>query len=225
MRILIVEDDLDIATSLKTILERAGYVADYVTDGDTAFHRITLSKDAYDLVILDLSLPKKTGSEVCEQTREKGINVPILILTAHVDVESKIAVLNIGADDYITKPFSSDELLARVRALLRRPEAVIPTKLEVNGITLNSVTRDVVCNGKKAVLTVKEFALLEHLMRHPNQIVTRDQILEHLWGFDFNSFSNIIDVHIKNLRKKLTVKKILETVRGVGYRICDPLKK
>ncbi len=219
MRILIVEDDLDIAISVKTILEKKGYAADYVTDGETASRRISLGRNEYDLIILDLSLPKKSGAEVCEQMREKGIHIPVLVLTAHSDVVSKVTILNIGADDYLTKPFSMDELLARVRALLRRPQQILPTKLEVSGIIMDSTNRTLTCYGKPVTLTVKEFALLEHLMRHPNQIVTRDQVLDHLWGFDFNSFSNVVDVHIKNLRKKLKAKNVLETIRGIGYRL------
>lgn len=219
MRILIVEDDLDIAISIKTILEKKGYATDYVTDGETAGRRISLGRNEYDLVILDLSLPKKSGAEVCEEMREKGIKIPILVLTAHSDVASKVMVLNVGADDYLTKPFFTDELLARVRALLRRPQEILSTKLEVDGISLDSTNRTVTSNGKPVNLTVKEFSLLEHLMRHKNQIVTRDQVLDHLWGFDFNSFSNVVDVHIKNIRRKLKAKNIPETIRGIGYRL------
>lgn len=223
MRILIVEDDLDIAISVKTILEGQGYAVDYVTDGDTALRRISLSRNEYDLVILDLSLPKKSGAAICEQMREKGIQMPVLVLTAHSDLRTKVSVLNVGADDYLTKPFSTEELLARVRALLRRPHTALPAKLKVSGLRLDSVSREVTFQGRPLVLTVKEFSLLEHLMRHPNQIVTRDQILDHLWGFDFNSFSNVVDVHVKNLRKKIKARNILETIRGVGYRIRDSL--
>ena len=223
MKILIVEDEERLAKSLKIALEREGFAADYVTNGELGLSRIEICHKDYDLVLLDLMLPKKDGIEVCKEVRAKGIKIPILVLTARFDTNNKVTTLNMGADDYLVKPFSFEELLARIRALLRRPPQTISTELKVQDLTLNNVTRKVVCNNKEIKLTVKEFAMLEYLMRHPNQVINRSQILDHLWGYDFDSFSNVVDVHIKNLRKKINNnrRKILETIRGIGYRIRD----
>lgn len=223
MRILVVEDEEKLAQSLQKALEKEGYAVDYVTDGETAERRIELCHKDYDLVILDWMLPKKDGIEITKKVREAKINIPILILTARFGTNDKVNGLDSGADDYLVKPFSLEELIARVRALLRRPAETLPSELKVQDIILNNTTRKVMKKNKEVKLTVKEFALLEYLMRHPNQVVNRNQILDHLWGFDFNSFSNVVDVHMKNLRKKLNSGKqrILETVRGIGYRIRD----
>ncbi len=216
MRLLIVEDELDLAQSLKIALQREGFAVDIVTDGETALRRIELYHEDYDLIILDLTLPKKSGLEICERVRAEKITTPILVLTARMDLGGKVRALDLGADDYLVKPFSLEELTARIRALLRRPTEIIPTRLSVPGITLDNATRKVICHSKEVDLTVKEYALLEYLMRHTNQVLHRNQILDHLWGFDFDSFSNVVDVHIKNLRKKIKTHK-LETVRGIGY--------
>lgn len=224
MKILIVEDSEKLAKLLKKGLESKGYAADYVTDGEAGQSRIEFSHDDYDLVVLDLMMPKKSGFEVCKNVREKNIDIPILILTARDSTDDKISALDCGADDYIVKPFSFKELLARIRAILRRPKNSLPAELKVNKITLNPVTRKVLRGEKEVKLTLKEFSLLEYLMRHPNQVLNREQILDNLWDFGFDSFSNVVDVHIKNLRKKLEDEnsgKFLETIRGVGYRIKD----
>jgi DNA-binding response OmpR family regulator len=223
MRILIVEDEEKLAKSLKKALEKEGFAVDYVTDGSVAERRIEVCHKDYDLVILDWMLPKKDGVEVCRSVRAQKIKVPIILLTARFDVNDKVNALDAGADDYLVKPFSLDELIARIRALLRRPPQALPTELKVQDLTLNASTRKVTRGGKEIELTVKEFAILEYLMRHPNQVINRNQILDHLWGFDFDSFSNVVDVHIKNLRKKINKSqgKLLETVRGIGYRIKD----
>jgi DNA-binding response OmpR family regulator len=147
-----------------------------------------------------------------------------LILTARDSTDDKISALDCGADDYLVKPFSFKELLARIRAILRRPKNSLPTELKINKITLNPTTRKVLCGEKEIKLTLKEFSLLEYLMRHPNQVLNREQILDNLWDFGFDSFSNVVDVHMKNLRKKLeddSNGEFLETIRGVGYRIKD----
>lgn len=222
MRILIVEDEEKLAKALKAGLEKSGYAVDYVTDGEAAQRRIEMSHSDYDLVILDLMLPKKDGIEVCKDIRAQKITIPILVLTARDGVGDKIAVLDIGADDYLVKPFSFEELGARIRALLRRPEQSLPLELKVSDLTLDTSTRKVTCAGKEIPLTLKEFNLLEYLMRHPNQVLNREQLWDHIWDFAADSFSNVLDVHIKNLRKKIehgNHKKILETVRGVGYRL------
>lgn len=223
MRILIVEDEERLAKSLKKALEKEGFAADYVVNGELGLNRIEICHKDYDLVILDLMLPKKDGIEVCKEVRAKGIKIPILVLTARFDTNNKVTTLNMGADDYLVKPFSFEELTARIRALLRRPQQSIPVELKVQDLTLNNTTHKVTSNNKDIKLTVKEFALLEYLMRHPNQVINRNQILDHLWGYDFDSFSNVVDVHIKNLRKKINNnrRKILETIRGIGYRVRD----
>lgn len=221
MRILIVEDEERLAKSLKMGLEKEGYAADYVTDGEAAERRISLCHKDYDLVILDWMLPKKDGVEVCKAARAQGIKTPILMLTARFDTTDKVSALDMGADDYLVKPFSLEELIARIRALLRRPPQSLPTILRVQDIELDTSTRRVTVNTKEVKLTVKEFALLEYMMRNPNQVINRNQILDHLWGFDFDSFSNVVDVHMKNLRKKLNNRKnkVLETIRGIGYKM------
>jgi DNA-binding response OmpR family regulator len=220
MRILLVEDEVVLAKSLKKALEKEGFAVDYVTDGEAAERRIRLYQKEYDAIILDLMLPKKDGLEICRDMREAGIKNPVLVLTARGDTDDKVNALNAGADDYLVKPFSLEELIARIRALLRRPEAVLFPKLEVRGLTLDPVSRKVKWHDREVDLTVKEFALLEYLLRHPNQVISRNQILDHIWDFEFDSFSNVVDVHMKNLRKKINGHEdIIETVRGIGYRI------
>ncbi|HZZ99593.1 MAG TPA: two-component system response regulator RppA [Candidatus Paceibacterota bacterium] len=222
MRILIVEDEEKLAQSLKKGLEHEGFAVDYVTDGEAGQRRIEMSHKDYDAVILDLMLPKKDGFEICKAVRSENITIPILVLTARDATDDKVTALDAGADDYLVKPFSLSELLARLRALLRRPEQTLPVELAVRDLRLNTTTRKVYRHDEEVQLTLKEFGLLEYLMRHPNQVLTREQILDHLWDFAFDSFSNVVDVHMKNLRKKIdgdSPEKLLETIRGVGYRI------
>jgi DNA-binding response OmpR family regulator len=222
MRILIVEDEEKLAQALKKGLEKEGYAVDYILDGEAGQRRIEINHKDYDLIVLDLMLPKVNGFEIATNVRKHGILTPILILTARDAIEDKVTALDSGADDYLVKPFSFEELAARVRALLRRPEQLLPTELRLKDLTLNVTTRKVYRQEKEIPLTLKEFGLLEYLMRHPNQVLTREQILDHLWDFAFDSFSNIVDVHMKNLRKKVDQEyhdKMLETIRGVGYKI------
>jgi len=222
MKILIAEDNEKLAALLKKGLESKGYAADCVIDGEEAQTRIELGHEDYDLVILDLMMPKKSGFEVCQNVRNSKIFIPILILTARDSTNDKISALDMGADDYLVKPFSFKELLARIRALMRRPKKSLPAELKTRDIVLNPATRKVLRKGQEIKLTLKEFSLLEYLMRHPNQVINREQILDNMWDFGFDSFSNIIDVHIKNLRKKLEDSKkenLLETIRGVGYKL------
>lgn len=222
MKLLIVEDEEKLAKSLKKGLEKEGYAVDYVLDGETGQRRIELCRKDYDLIILDLMLPKRSGFEVAKNVREQNILTPILVLTARDTTEDKIMALDGGADDYLVKPFSLEELLARIRALLRRPEQTLPIELKIRDLALNTSTRRVTRGQREVPLTLKEFGLLEYLMRHPNQVLSREQILDHLWDFAFDSFSNVVDVHVKNLRKKVDNghhDKLLETIRGVGYRI------
>lgn len=222
MKVLIIEDNRRLVKALKTGLEKEGFIVDFVLDGEAGQRRIELYHKDYDLVVLDLMLPKKDGLTVLENIRRKNISVPIFILTAKDSIDEVVAGLDRGADDYLVKPFSPKEFLARIKAILRRPNKSLPSEFKLGDLTLNPATRKVFCNDKEIPLTSKEFNLLEYLMRHPNQVMSREEILFNLWGFDFNSFSNIIDVHIKNLRKKIDCgsrRKLLETVYGVGYRI------
>ncbi len=221
MKILIVEDNKKLAESLKTGLEQEGYAADVAPDGETGLRRLFMPQHGYDLLILDVLLPGKNGLEVCDELRKQDITIPILMLTAKDATNDKILGLDAGADDYLIKPFVFEELLARIRALLRRPKEAIPAVLSIADITLDSSTRDVAVSGIPVSLTLREYGVLEYLMRHPNQALTREQILSNVWDFSFDSFSNVVDVHVKNVRKKLgkTHGKSLETIRGVGYRL------
>lgn len=222
MKVLIVEDEEKLAMGLKSGLERHGFTADYVTDGKAGETRIRMCRGDYDVVILDLMLPMKNGFEVCHDVRLAGVTLPILILTARDSIEDKVLALNSGADDYLVKPFSFDELVARLHALLRRPHETLPEELRISDLVLNPVTREVWRGREKIELTLKEFELLQYLMRHPGAVMGREDIFAHIWDFADSSLSNVIDVHIKNLRRKIDDKhdtKLLETIRGVGYTI------
>jgi two-component system, OmpR family, response regulator len=222
MRILVVEDEQKLAEGIKKGLEKRGYAVDTVDDGEKALTRLSVHRGDYDLVILDLMLPSKSGYEVCEEARARGVTVPILVLTARNETENKVRLLLSGADDYLVKPFSFEELLARVHALLRRPVATVPDVLKVADIELDPAEHIVRRNGNEVPLTLKEFTLLEYFMRHPNEVINREDLLSHLWDFNYESFSNVIDVHVKNLRKKLDAPgepSLIETVRGIGYRL------
>lgn len=222
MKLLLIEDESQIADLVRGGLEREGYTVDWVADGINGEKRIELYHDDYDLVILDLMLPGKNGIEICKNVRAKGISIPILILTAKSYIDDKVSALEGGADDYLTKPFDFKELLSRIKALLRRPKEKVTLELVCDGLVLNPGSRKVFLDGKEIKLTLKEFGILEYLMRHPNRVVTRDDILFNVWDFHFDSFSNVVDVHINHLRKKINKKKrenFLETIRGIGYRI------
>jgi len=221
MRILIVEDNQKLAGYVKKALEQKSYTADCVYDGESGEKRAILGE--YDLVILDIMLPKKDGIAVCHDLREKNINLPIIMLTAKDELEDKIEGLDSGADDYLVKPFELEELLARVRALLRRPKEKIGEILTAQDISVDNANHTIAKNGEPLPLTLKEYAVLEYLIRNKGRVLTRDQILDHCWDFAFDSFSNIVDVYIKQLRKKLndTNEKYIKTVRGIGYRFQE----
>lgn len=222
MRVLIVEDEQKLAEAIAKGLERHGYAADILADGEKALNRISLHRGDYDIIILDLMLPTLGGEEICKQARAQNVTTPILILTARAETEHKVELLLSGADDYMIKPFSFDELLARLHALLRRPAETVPEVLSVGDIELHTVERTAAVAGKQLALTLKEFGILEYLMRHQNEVVNREDLLSHLWDFNYNSFSNVVDVHVKNLRKKLgagTDEGAIETIRGIGYRL------
>lgn len=221
MKILVVEDQENIAEMIKDGLEDEGFAVDYVLDGQAGLNRIEVNHDDYDLIVLDLMLPKKDGVEICKAARAQKIDTPILMLTARDSIEDITRGLDAGADDYLTKPFSLEVLAARIRAILRRPKTALPTELKAQSLVLNPVTKIVYKNNQPIKLTLKEFSLLEYLMRNPNQAISREQIITKVWDFAFDSFSNVVDVHITNLRKSLGDQegKIIETIRGVGYKL------
>lgn len=222
MRIIVVEDEVRLAKSIKRGLELEGFAVDVYHNGAEAFAHISIHYSVYDFIILDLMLPDRGGLDICKSLRERGIHVPILILTARDQAVDKITLLNAGADDYMTKPFIFLELVARIRALARRPEVSHPVELIGQDIRLDGNNHKAYRDEEELNLTVKEFALLEFFLQHPNQVLDREKILDHIWDFNFNSFSNVVDVHIKNLRRKLGASNqkdvYIETVSGVGYR-------
>lgn len=221
MKILIVEDQENLAKLIQKGLAAEGFAVDYVLDGETAQNRINMYHSDYDIIILDFMLPKKSGLEILADMRSKKITTPVIMLTAKDDIKDITAGLNAGADDYLTKPFSFDELFARIRAILRRPKNSLPMELRVRNVVLDPIAKSVVCGGKAVRLTLKEFGLLEYLMRRPGEALSREDILSGVWDFAFDSFANVVDVHITNLRKKLDDKDgtLIETVRGIGYKI------
>jgi DNA-binding response OmpR family regulator len=220
MKILVVEDDTTLSSYVQRGLEEAGYRADVVADGGDALRRA--AADSYDLVVLDLRLPGLSGGEVLRGLREAGNAVPVLVLTAQDAVDSKVQALRGGADDYVTKPFSLAELMARVEALGRRPKTLAPTTLAVADLILDAAGREAHRGGERIELTPKEYAVLEYLMRHPGQAMSRTLITEHAWGYHFDPGTNIVDVVITRLRKKIDhgrEPKLIHTVRGVGYLV------
>lgn len=221
MRILIVEDQEKLARSIKKGLEQKGYAVDMLHDGEAGLRRLEFNHQDYDLVVLDVMLPGISGIDVCTSARKMGITLPIIMLTAKDTLENKLEGLDAGADDYLVKPFMFEELVARVRALLRRPTEVFDPVLVVGPITMDTNKRVVTKNGKEVLLSAKEFAILEQFMRHPNEVLSREKIISHVWDFASDSFSNIVDAQIKNLRRKLQGKneKLFETIHGMGYRL------
>jgi len=217
MKILVVEDTEKLAKYIKQMLEEESFAVDVVGDGETAERRI-MSGD-YDAVILDIMLPEQDGITTCKNIRIAGSTVPVLMLTAKGEVEDRIEGLDSGADDYLIKPFAMEELLARVRALLRRPTDKVCDEITIQDVVLSCSSRAVTVSGKAIELTLKEYAILEYLMRNANQVVTREQLIDHCWDFAYNAFSNITDVYIKQLRQKLggEHEKYIKTIRGVGY--------
>lgn len=221
MKVLIIEDNKELAKGLKDGLKREGISCDIVLDGDSGQSRIEMYHDEYDLIILDLMLPGKDGLSILKEIRAKNILIPVLIFTAKGTVNDIVSGLNLGADDYLTKPFSREEFFARVKTLLRRPRNLAPVRFVSNDLVLDSTAKKVFYRNKQIPLTLKEFALLEYFMRNPNQVLNREQILFNLWDFEFDSFSNVVDVHVKNLRRKLNFQdpnKVIETIYGIGYR-------
>jgi two-component system copper resistance phosphate regulon response regulator CusR len=223
MRILLAEDEPDAARLLSKGLREQSYAVDVVTDGEAAAFQASVND--YDLLILDVMLPLKDGFVICRELRASGAQTPILLLTARDAVQDRIAGLDFGADDYLTKPFDFHELLARVRALLRRGQALKPELLTVADLTVNTRTHQVKRAGRDLALTAKEYALLEYLARRAGEVVTRAEIAEHVWDENFDPFSNLIEVYIQRLRRKVDDEhspKLIHTLRGEGYRLATP---
>ena len=223
MRILLVEDDMGASRFIRKGLQEKGYTIDVAFDGEEGFHLAT--SQAYDLIILDIMLPEMSGFEVLKGIRKKGIFTPVIFLTARDEKEDVVHGLELGADDYLIKPFSFAELLARITAVLRRGQKDLElSKLTADDLTLNLMNRIARRGDKNIELSAKEFMLLEYLMRNAGQILTRTMILEHVWGYDFDTSTNIIDVHINRLRTKIDKdfpRKLIHTIKGVGYVLTD----
>jgi len=218
MRILVVEDEAKVASFIRRALEEESYAVDLCADGAQG---LALGEGGgYDLIILDVMLPTLSGVEVLTALRRKKIGTPVLILTARAQVEHKVRGLDADADDYLTKPFAIEELLARARVLLRRGSGAAAGTLQVDDLTLNPATREVTRGGQKIELTAKEYALLEYLMRNAGRVLTRPMIAEHVWNQDFDTYTNVIDVYVNYLRTKLDeghTRKLIHTIRGSGY--------
>lgn len=224
MRILIVEDEYLIATSIKKGLEQEHFIVDVVRDGEKGFDLAMVEK--YDLIILDLMLPVMDGLSVCKELRKNNIYTKILMLTAKSQTKEKVEGLNAGADDYLSKPFSFEELLARIKALTRRPDNLIEEKLTVADLEMNLKTYEVKRNGKFIKLSSKEFSLLEFLIKNKNRILKKNEIINYVWNYDSDILPNTIEVYVRNLRKKIDVpflknKNLIKTIRGFGYKIED----
>lgn len=223
MRILLVEDNHRLSDSLRMTLQDDGYMVDVAYDGLDGEELATMA--AYDVLILDIMLPGKDGMDVCRSLRNRRVNTPILMLTARDALTDRVNGLDSGADDYLVKPFDVDELRARIRALLRRESESKSPLLVVADLELDPATHAVRRAGKEIELTSKEFALLEYLMRRPNRLVSREMVQGHLWGYDHPFVSNVVDVYIRRLRRKIddtSPVKLIQTMRGSGYRICKP---
>jgi len=223
MRLLLVEDDPRIARFVTRGLQEQGYAVDVVANGDDALYQAEIND--YDVVILDVMIPGKDGFETCRAIRSAGKRMAILMLTARDAVEDRIRGLDAGADDYLTKPFEFGELLARLRALLRRPRELQPAKLCVGDLELDTASQTARRGSSTIPLTAKEYALLEFLVRNANRVVGRSEIAEHVWDESFDPFSNLIEVYVNRLRRKLgeeNGKPLLQTRRGSGYILCAP---
>lgn len=224
MRVLIVEDDHKIAGAIKKGLEQEHFAVDVSFDGKDGLGQ-ALTVD-YDSIILDRMLPETDGLEICKILREKNINTPVLMLTAKDGIGDKVDGLNAGADDYLAKPFAFIELLARIKALMRRPETIKETKLKVDDLVLDTITYEIKRSNKEIKLSSTEFALLEYLMRNPNRILTKDNIISHVWDYDADILPNTVEVYVGYLRKKIdkdfsNCPKLIQTVRGFGYKIVS----
>jgi two-component system OmpR family response regulator len=222
MRLLVAEDEAKLAALLKRGLAEEGYAVDVAPDGQHASWLV--AENSYDAIILDVMLPDANGFQLCKKLRESGCWSPVLMLTARDNVNDRIVGLDSGADDYLTKPFSFDELLARLRALTRRVVSDRPTVVSVGDLALDPASRRVTRDHANIELTRKEFALLEYFMRHPGEVLSRSSLIEHVWDFAFDGDSNVVDVYVRYLRQKIDRpfgRDTIETVRGAGYRLRE----
>lgn len=222
MRILLIEDEHKIAAAIKKGLEQESYAVDIAYTGESGYDYI--ATETYDVIILDRMLPELDGLAFCQRLRTEHNNTPILMLTAKGQVQDRVEGLNAGADDYLVKPFAFEELLARVKALTRRPSQVLGKTLKIADLTLDTVTYEVKRGGSTIQLSAKEFALLEYLLRHKEHILSKDQIIQHVWNYDANILPNTVEVFVGYLRQKIDKpykSNLIQTVRGFGYRIGE----
>jgi DNA-binding response OmpR family regulator len=223
MRILLVEDDPKVASFIRKGLEEEQYSVDVAEDGDRGLEQALDGE--HDLLILDIMLPSRDGMSVLEEMRRRGVGTPVLMLTAKDAVEDRVAGLNAGCDDYLPKPFAFTELLARIRALLRRRAGEKSVQLRAGDLVLDPIAHRVTRAGQLIELTSREYSLLQYFLQHPDQVLTRTMIVEHVWGYDFDNFSNVVDVYVNYLRNKVDrghEPKLIHTVRGVGYVLKSP---
>ncbi len=222
MRILLVEDQEKIAAFVRKALEEQGFGVDAIDDGDEAY--ILATTQSYDAIVLDIMLPGRDGLSILRNLRDQGNTVPVILLTARSELGERLEGLNLGADDYVTKPFHVEELIARIHAVVRRGTGQQLSVLQAGELVLNVLTREAKLGESDVTLTAREFSLLEYLMRSPGRVFPRTEILEHVWGYDFDPSSNLVDVYIQRLREKLDPdrsRNFIETTRGVGYRFRD----
>ncbi len=219
MRLLLIEDDKEISEFLKMSLEAEAFIVDVAYDGDRGSYFARCEE--YDAIILDYMLPKKDGFQVCQELRQSGVSVPIIMISIKKETPLKVGLLNLGADDYLIKPFQFEELLARLRAILRRPSVLKPSVLSISDLTLEPAAQRVMRGRKEIYLTRKEFILLQYLLENKGRVLSRGMILEHVWSRESDPFSNTIESHILNLRKKIEngKKKLIHTVPGRGYKM------
>jgi two-component system, OmpR family, response regulator len=224
VNVLFVEDEAKIANFVQAGLKEQGFVVDYCDNGDEGYLRAL--DNEYDVIVLDIMVPGKDGLWILKQLRRSGRrNAPVILLTARNELDDRLEGLNLGADDYIAKPFFVEELAARIHAVVRQSVGVRQNLLSVGSLKLDRITREVTCNQQAIELSSREFNLLEYLMRSPGRVFTRTQILEHVWGYDFNPNTNVVDVCIQRIRKKIdSIDRAnwIESIRGVGYRFCKP---
>lgn len=220
MKVLLVEDEKKISDFVLKGLKEQGYVVELATDGNDGF--IHATSQSYDVIVLDIMLPGRDGLSILKTLRKAGNTVPVILVTARGELDERLEGLNLGADDYLTKPFYLDELVARIQALHRRSSGQSLSLMQVENLVMNLTTREVSRGGEGIDLTTREFNLLEYLIRSPGRVLTRTQILEHVWGYDFDPNTNVVDVCIQRLRKKVDAgheQQLIETVRGAGYRM------
>ncbi len=222
MRVIIVEDEKVFGNNLKKLLEHRGLAVDLLCDSEKALSRMLLYQMDYDIAIVDLNMPRMNGTELIQKVRHRKVSTPIIILTGNGDIDNKVELLNCGADDYVVKPFSVDELVARMNSVLRRPAIQKPVIFSAGNLHIDSSSHRVTIGEKEIVLTLKEYALLECFVRRAGEVLTREELSSKVWDFSSVTLSNVLDVHMKNLRKKLKDNHEhahFETLRGVGYRL------